>query len=35
MMKAMQVEGVEWGEDYRQGAREALAQLLRGRIDSS
>ena len=33
MMKAMQAEGVEWGEDYRQGAREAVAQLLRGRMD--
>ena len=33
MMKAMQAEGVEWGEDYRQGAREAVAELLRGRMD--
>ena len=31
MMKAMQAEGVEWGEDYCQGARQALAELLRGR----
>lgn len=33
MMKAMQAEGVEWGEDYRAGARDALAALLRGRMD--
>lgn len=33
MMKAMQAEGVEWGEDYRQGARDAIAALLRGRMD--
>jgi len=33
MMKAMQAEGVEWGEDYRQGARDAVAALLRGRMD--
>jgi putative transposase len=33
MMKAMQAEGVEWGADYRQGARRAVAELLRGRMD--
>jgi putative transposase len=33
MMKAMQAEGVEWGEDYRQGARDAVAALLEGRMD--
>ena len=33
MMKAMQAEGIEWGEDYRQGARQAVAALLRGRMD--
>jgi hypothetical protein len=33
MLKAMQAEGVEWGEDYRQGARQAVAELLRGRMD--
>ena len=33
MMKAMQAEGVEWGEDYRPGARDAIAALLRGRMD--
>jgi transposase-like protein len=33
MMKAMQAEGVEWGEDYRAAARQALAELLEGRMD--
>ena len=33
MMKAMQAEGIEWGEDDRQGARDAVAELLRGRMD--
>jgi putative transposase len=32
MMKAMQAEGVEWGEDYRGAARHALAELLEGRM---
>jgi putative transposase len=32
MMKAMQAEGVEWGEDYRGSARAALAELLEGRM---
>lgn len=32
MMKAMQAEGVEWGEDYRGAARRALAELLEGRM---
>jgi putative transposase len=32
MMKAMQGEGVEWGEDYRAAARHALAELLEGRM---
>jgi putative transposase len=32
MMKAMQAEGVEWGEDYRGAARQALAELLEGRM---
>ena len=32
MMKAMQAEGVEWGEDYRQATRQALAELLEGRM---
>jgi putative transposase len=33
MLKAMQAEGVEWGEDYRGVARQALAELLEGRMD--
>jgi transposase-like protein len=33
MVKAMQAEGVEWGEDYRGAARDALAELLQGRMD--
>jgi putative transposase len=32
MMKAMQADGVEWGEDYRGAARHALAELLEGRM---
>ena len=32
MMKAMQAEDVEWGEDYRAPARQALAELLEGRM---
>jgi putative transposase len=32
MMKAMQAEDVEWGEDYRGAARQALARLLEGRM---
>ena len=32
MMKAMQAEEVEWGEDYRGAARQALAELLEGRM---
>ena len=30
MMKAMQADDVEWGEDYRGAARQALARLLEG-----
>jgi putative transposase len=33
MMKAMQAEGVEWGEDYRGAAQQALVELLEGRMD--
>jgi transposase-like protein len=33
MLKAMQAAGVEWGEDYRAGARHALAELLEGRME--
>jgi putative transposase len=32
MLKAMQAEGVEWGEDYRTAAGQALAKLLEGRM---
>jgi putative transposase len=32
MMKAMQAEDVEWGEDYRGAAQCALAELLEGRM---
>jgi putative transposase len=32
MMKAMQAEGVEWGEDYRLAARQALTDLLENRM---
>jgi transposase-like protein len=32
MLKAMQAEGVEWGEDYRASARRTLAELLEGRM---
>ena len=35
MLKAMQAEDVEWGEDYRAGAREALVELLEGRMDQT
>jgi len=33
LMEAMQAEGVEWCEDYRGAARQALAQLLEARMD--
>jgi putative transposase len=32
MMKAMQAEGVEWGEDYRGAARQAVAEVLQCRM---
>src|SRR6516165_2730242 len=32
MMKAMQAQGVEWGEDYRRAAGEALKGILAGRM---
>ena len=35
MMKAMQAEGVEWGEDYRQAAAAALKNILGGRMGAS
>jgi putative transposase len=33
MMKGMQAEGLEWGEDYRGAAQQALTELLQGRMD--
>jgi transposase-like protein len=33
MMKAMQGEDLEWGEDYRGAAQQALTELLEGRMD--
>jgi predicted outer membrane lipoprotein len=32
MLNAMQAEDVEWGEDDRAAARQALAELLEGRM---
>jgi transposase-like protein len=35
MMEAMQAEEVEWGEDYRRAAAEALKAILSGRMDAA
>ncbi len=32
MMKAMQAQGIEWGEDYRRAGAQALKDLLKGRM---
>jgi transposase-like protein len=32
MVKAMQGDGLEWGEDYRPLARQALAGIIEGRM---
>ena len=32
MMKAMQAQGIEWGEDYRHAGAEALKDVLGGRM---
>ncbi len=32
MMKAMQAQGIEWGEDYRAAAADALKEVLEGRM---
>ncbi len=32
MMKAMQAQGIEWGEDYRNAAGAALKEVLQGRM---
>ena len=33
-MKALEAEGLEWGEDHRLAAREALMSALQGRLSS-
>jgi putative transposase len=35
MMKAMQAQGIEWGEDYRGAAGAALKAILSGRMDAA
>jgi putative transposase len=35
MMKAMQAEGIEWGVDYRHGARDALQTILEQEMDAA
>ena len=35
IMKAMQAQGTEWGEDYRQAAAAALRDILAGRMETS
>lgn len=35
MIKAMQDQGYEWGEDYRQSGREALAEILEEQMDDA
>jgi len=35
MMKAMDAEGFEWGEDYRGAAADALKSILAGRMDAA
>ena len=32
MMKSMQAQGIEWGEDYRQAGAQALKEILEGRM---
>ena len=34
MMKVMQAEGIEWGEDYRRAAGAALKDILEERMAS-
>ncbi len=34
MMKAMQAQGIEWGEDYRRAGGVALKDVLEGRMAS-
>ena len=35
MMEAMQAQGVEWGEDYRGAAADALKAILTGRMNAA
>ena len=35
MMKAMQAQGIDWGEDYRWAAGDALKTILAGRMDAA
>jgi transposase-like protein len=35
VVKGMQAEGLEWGEDYRSLGRSALAGILRGQMDDA
>ena len=35
MMKAMQAQGVEWGEDYQRAAGAALQTILAGRMEAA
>jgi putative transposase len=35
MIKAMQDQGYEWGEDYRQSGREVLAEILEEQMDDA
>ena len=32
MMKAMEAQGIEWGEDYRRAAAQALKDVVEGRM---
>ncbi len=32
VIKEMQADGCEWGEDYRGASREALAEIIQGRM---
>jgi transposase-like protein len=35
MMKAMQGDGIEWAEDYRHAAADALKTILTGRMETT
>ncbi len=35
VIKQMQDQGYDWGEDYRQAGRDALAEILEGRMHGS